>query len=47
MTEVLIEIARARRIAALDAVEKRRDNVFNIGAGRQRSRPLFISARAA
>ena len=47
MNQVLIEIARARRVAALDAVEKRQENVFDIGKPRTLSRPLFISSRIA
>lgn len=44
MSAVLIEVARARRRAALEAVEKRRENVFNTGARKRSGRPLFLAA---
>lgn len=47
MNQVLIEVARARRVAALDAVEKRQDNVFDTGKTRTLSRPLFVTSRIA
>ena len=42
MSEVLIAVARTRRLAALDTLEKRRTNVFTVSGSRQPSKPLFI-----
>ncbi|MEL7345034.1 MAG: hypothetical protein AAFN59_09280 [Pseudomonadota bacterium] len=47
MSEILMEIARNRRLAALDAVANRRDNVFDIRDTSKRLRPLLITSRAA
>ena len=44
MTDVLIEVARARRVAALASVEKRRGNIFHTGDGLTKARPLFVAA---